>query len=223
MSSATLERVIESATDAPSSVVDVTVEVLITAKEHGAESLVAAALARLIRAILVAISHNESCLLEVVSAPNDLKALLVFLEKPEVIEELSKLDPLAHAKARGIFRKAELYQAEGGCVSGEDAGKLLNRQRQTIDLACKRGDVLGLPSGKDGKTYPVWQFHDGRYLPGMREILEIFKDESPFVVCSFLLSGHALLDGKTPLSLLRLDQIEPVLKAAKAYGDHGGS
>lgn len=222
MSTATLDRVIESATNAPAPVVDVTVEVLITAKEHGAESLVAAALTRLIRGILVGISHNESCLPEVVSAPTDLKALLVFLEIPEVIEALSKLDPLAKASIRGVFRKAELYEAEGGCVSGEEAGKLMNRQRQSIDAAWRRGDVIALPSGKDGRVYPVWQFIDGRYLPGLKEIQEIFQEESPFVVCSFLLSGNALLDGKTPLSLLRLEQVKEVLQAAKAFGDHGG-
>lgn len=223
MSSATLEKVNRVAKDAPGPVVDVTVEVMVTATQHGPQSLVAAALARLIRAVLTAVSHTETSLLEVVSAPSDLQALLTFLQKPEVIEELSKLDPLAPARVRGILRMSELYQAEGGCVSGEAAGELTRVSRQAIDKARIRKDILGLPAGKDGWTYPVWQFHNGKYLPGLREILTVLEDDGPFVQCAFLLHANAFLEGKRPFLLLREGRQAAVLNAAKAFGEHGGA
>jgi hypothetical protein len=223
MSSELLDRVVESAKDAPQAVAEVTVEVLVTAKEHGSESLVTAALTRLIRAVLIAVSHMETGLINIVSAPSDLQALLLFLEEPAVIEELSRLDPLARARARGILRKAELYEAEGGCISADDAARLLNVTRQGIDKARQRGDVLALPRGRDGWTYPAWQFDGGHYLPGLAQLLKILHAHGPFVQASFLVSGHALLDGATPLANLRQGQIEEVLKVAEVFGQHGSS
>jgi hypothetical protein len=222
MSTDLLERVVESAKNAPEPVAEVTVEVLVTAKEHGANSLVTAALARLIRAVLISVSHMQTNLIKVVSAPSDLQAMLQLLEEPAVIEELSRIDPLAKARIRGIFRKAELYEAEGGCVSGEEAAKLVGVSRQAIHAARQRGDVLGLPRGRDGWTYPVWQFEGGHYLGGLSPVLKTLDNDGPFVQASFLLSRHAQLEGETPLSLLRTGQLESVLKAAEAYGAHGG-
>ena len=222
MPSDLLERVVESAKNAPEPVTEVTVEVLITAKEYGAESLVSAALARLIRAVLVAVSHNPTGLMKVVSAPSDLQAILQFLEDPAVIEELARIDPLAKARVRGIFRKAELYEAEGGCVSADDAAKLVGVSRQAIHAARQRGDVFALPRGQDGWTYPVWQFEGGHYLEGLGPVLKALNNDGPFVQASFLLSRHALLDGETPLACLRKGQIDSVVKVAEAFGLHGG-
>jgi len=64
--------------------------------------------------------HSNS-LRDVVSAPNDVKALLVFLEELSVIDELSKTYPLIKARIRGILRKCELYDLESGCISAEEA------------------------------------------------------------------------------------------------------
>lgn len=223
MSANLQDRVMESAKDAPEPVAEVTVDVLVTAKEHGAESLVTAALARLIRAVLVSVSHSQTGLIKVVSAPSDLQAILQFLEEPAVIEELSRVDPLAKARVRGIFRKAELYEAEGGCVSAEEAAKLVGVTRQAIHAARQRGDVFALPRGQDGWTYPVWQFADGHYLEGLAPILQALKNDGPFVQASFLLSRHALLNGETPLACLKKGQRDIVQKAAEAFGNHGGS
>ena len=223
MSTELIDRVVESAKDAPQPVTEVTVQVLIAAKEHGAESLVSAALARLIRAVLVSVSHMENGLISVVSAPSDLEAILLFLEEPSVIEELSRINPLARARVRGILRKAELYQAEGGCISGDEAAKLLGVTRQSIDKARQRSDVLALPRGRDGWTYPAWQFEGGHYLSGLAPVLNALKADGPFVQASFLLSRHALLNGETPLACLKRGQLDEVLKAAEAFGTHGGS
>ena len=53
-----------------------------------------------------------------VSAPIDLKALLLFLEELSVIDELLKT---VKARIRGILRKCELYDLESGCISAEEA------------------------------------------------------------------------------------------------------
>jgi hypothetical protein len=185
--------------------------------------LVTAALTRLIRAILVSVSHTETSLIKVVSAPSDLQAILQFLEEPAVIEELSRIDPLAKARVRGIFRKAELYEAEGGCVSADEAAKLVGISRQAVHVARQRGDVFALPRGQDGWTYPVWQFAGGHYLEGLAPVIKALHNDGPFVQASFLLSRHALLDGETPLSCLRKGQLDLVLKAAESFGAHGGS
>jgi hypothetical protein len=218
-----LERVIESAKNAPEPVTEVTVAVLDAAREYGGESLATAALARLIRAILVSVSHSHTGLIKVVSAPSDLQAILQFLEEPAVIEELSRIDPLARSRVRGIFRKAELYEAEGGCVSADEAARLVGVSRQAIHAARLRKDVFALPRGQDGWTYPVWQFEGGHYLEGLASVLQALNNDGPFVQASFLLSKHALLDSETPFACLKKGQLDLVLKAAEAFGVHGGS
>jgi hypothetical protein len=217
------QQLVESAKTAPHPVAAVTLEVLTAATAYGPESLVSVALARLIRAILAAASRMEKGLIDVVSAPSDLQAILLFLEEPTVIEELSKIDPLAQSRLRGILKKAELYQAEGGCVSAEEAAKLIGVSRQAIDKARKRGDVLALPKGQDGWTYPIWQFEGGHYLSGLTLVTQTLKVDGPFVQASFLLGKHARLEGQSPLSCLKKGRLEEVREAVEAYGNHGGS
>ena len=215
-----LDRVTEEAKDAPAPVAELTIELLITAKHN---SMAAAAVVRLVRALLVAVSRVESDLVSVVSAPSDLEALLALLNEPSVLEELTRMNPLGPATVRGILKKAEIYEAEGGCISGEEAGRLANVTRQAINDARKKDQVLGLPRGADRWTYPVWQFNEGRYLPGLSDILKILKDHGPFVQASFLLNANSRLNGKRPLDLLRKEDVKPVLKVAKEFGQHGSS
>ncbi len=218
MLSNTLERLDEAAKTAPTPVLEVTIKVLVEA--NNCDQITAAAIARLIRAVLGGISSGAP-LLEVVAARTDLEALMKLLQEPAVIAQLSAIDPLAQAKIRGILKKSEIYGADGGCVNGEAAAQLAGGiTRSAIDKARRAGHVLGLPRGKDSWAYPVWQFTNGGYLPGLREVLAALKEHGPWVQASFLLSGHASLNGDTPLSRLKKHDIEPVFKAAEEFGEH---
>lgn len=139
------------------------------------------------------------------------------------MQELDKIDPLAPAKARGVLRRMELYQADGGCVSGAEAAEVLKISPQAVYRARARGDVLALPSGKAGWVYPVWQFKDGHYLPGMADVLSVLDKEGPFVQCSFLLSRNSLLNGEKPVEFLRRGQLAAVLSAAQSFGTYGSA
>lgn len=221
MSSNLMERVAAQAKQVSQPVAEVTVEFLQSANKH--DDLFAVALARTMRAVISGLDHSDKDVLNIVSAPSDLQALLALLQQPAVIRTLKEIDPLAEAKMRGVLRQAELYNAEGGCVSGEEAGLLIALTRQTIDKMRRMKELIALPKGRDSWIYPIWQFADGRPLTGLKDVLNALAIEGPWVQVSFLLSGNKRLQGKRPIDLLRRGTVKPVLEAAYAFGKNGGT
>jgi len=216
-----MERVAAEARQVSQPVAEVTVEFLRSANEH--DDLFAVALARTMRAVIAGLALSDKDMLAIVSAPNDLQALLALLQHPAVISTLKEIDPLAEAKMRGILRQADLYNAEGGCVSAEEAGSLIAVTRQTVDKMRRMKELVALPKGRDGWIYPIWQFADGRPLIGLESVLKALAIEGPWVQVSFLLSGNERLQGKRPIELLRKGKAKLVLEAACTFGKNGGT
>ncbi|MBX9879950.1 MAG: hypothetical protein K2Y22_15945 [Candidatus Obscuribacterales bacterium] len=172
---------------------------------------------RVLRAVASMLQKADS-LDGAASAKSDLEVLLTLLEMPEVLAALKKDDPIAPAKLRGVRAMDALAQAGGGCVSGEEAGNVLKVSRQAVDKARREGRLIALPRGQNRWVYPIWQFHEGTYLNGLTDVLAELKESGPYGQVTFFLNKNSRLTNKAPLDLLRK---EPVISAARLYGQHG--
>ncbi len=90
--------------------------------------------------------------------------------------------------------------------------------RQGVNDLRQRKRLLGLPSKTGGVRYPAFQFHGGRPMPTMPEVLEIFDvgDVNRWTAASWFRTEQDELDGETPQDwLLSKRSVEPVLTAAR--------
>lgn len=183
-------------------------------------------LARALNALAEAAAEmDEVSLGDAAGARSDYEALLQMLDRPEVIEALRVHDPLLPAKLRGLRMKQQLLEAEGGTISAEQAGALLGITRQAVDKRRRAGHLIGLPTGRRGYAYPLWQFDpDGRgTLPGLEEVLCDLRNHDPLMQVIFMLTPDLRLDSETPLTELRQGHVEAVRRAAQTYGEQGAA
>ncbi len=153
----------------------------------------------------------------------DYGALLRALEAPEIVQTLMADDPLAKARLLGLESKQFLLHAEGGSVPAEEAARRLGLTRQGVDRRRRSGRLLGLTLGRRGYAYPVWQFGEMGTLPGLEKVLAALRDLGPWSQVSWFISPNTRLGGDSPLTRLRTGEVEPVVVAARAYGEQGGA
>jgi hypothetical protein len=68
--------------------------------------------------------------------------------------------------------------------------------------------------------YPKWQFTPtGAILPGVQEVLQIFRSEDEWGVMSYFLGKRQQLGDRRPLDLLRQGEKATVLAHAKLNAD----
>lgn len=185
--------------------------------------LVAEALARGTRALSRILPQlPPTTLATLVAASADERVLVSVVMRPEVVGRLVTKDPLLHAKLRGVEAQRRLLEIEGGTLSADEAGALMSVSRQAVDKARRAGRLLALPLGRRHR-YPAWQFGDQKTIDGLREVLAALPEASPWTKVAFFLSRNTRLDDKRPVDLLRKGKLEDVLRAARAYGQHGAS
>lgn len=153
-------------------------------------------------------------------APSGYEAVLPLMEA----RMLGEADPLARAKLRGVERKGELLEAEGGAAGTGEVSEVLGITPQAVDKRRERGTILALPTGGGRYAFPRWQFDergkDG-LIPGFAAALKNFSVESPWMRAEFMLAPNGRLGGKRPLDALR--EGEEVMEAVAAYGRHGAA
>ena len=159
---------------------------------------------------------------EAAAQRTDYSLLLRALEAPEVVEALARDDPLAEARLAGLRSKTFLLQAEGGAVPVEKAAAMLGLTRQAVDRRRRAGKLIGLTMGRRGYLYPAWQFGEHGTIPGLEETLAALDSFGPWSQVSWFISPNTRLGGRSPLSVLREGQVEPVVRAAQLYGEQGG-
>jgi hypothetical protein len=210
-----LEKAVSHAQEQVTEVILLTMEVAESEPKDSSRTVV---LVRALKAILQVIGNIDAG--KVASASSDFELLLSLLEEPEVIGALSNKDPLAGAKLRGLQAQMQLFEAEGGCVSAEEAGDLIGIKKAAIHKARTEGRVLGLPRGQNQYVFPVWQFNEGRLLSGLKQVYSELQC-SPWMKASFMLAPNTRLNDKSPLAVLRSGEIDQVVHAAKLLGEHG--
>jgi hypothetical protein len=148
-----------------------------------------------------------------------LDALLVALQTPEILDQLSRETPLLRARLRGIRAKQRLLHAEGGVVTGQEFADLVGISRQAVDKRRRSGTLIGLSLGKKGYLYPVWQAD----IDGLKPVLAELREYGPWTQAIFMLTPNSWLGGETPLTMLRQGETQAVATAASMYGEQVAS
>jgi hypothetical protein len=162
-------------------------------------------------------------LLEAVGASTDTDVLFRSLREAAAIGaeiEPEKSDPLTEALLRGAEMKRDMLKAEGGALSAQLLADHLSMTPQGLGRKRDRNQVFWLDAG-DGYVYPAFQIGKNGLLAGIREVLDAFTVEDPWMRVNFMLTGDARLEGRRPIDLLREGKIDDVVMAAAAFGEHG--
>ena len=131
-------------------------------------------------------------------------------------------DPMTEALLSGSEMKRDMLKAEGGALSAQHLAEHLGITPQGLGRKRQRNHVFWLDIG-DGYVYPAFQIGKNGLLRGIREVLDAFTVDDPWMRVNFMLTGDARLGGERPIDLLRNGKIADVLTAAAAYGEHGAA
>jgi hypothetical protein len=156
------------------------------------------------------------------SQNTDVAVVARALEQTEAIETLTEDDPFAEASLRGVRERERLLTEEGGTWSAEHVGNHLQLTRQAINRRRKLGTLLGLDAGRHGFRYPAWQFTKRGTISGLEKILGALSHVDPWMQQAFILGKSARLEERRPLDVLRKGDVNSIVKAASAFGEHGG-
>lgn len=146
--------------------------------------------------------------------------ILVVIET--VARRPAEASPKYAAKLRGALQKQRLLETEGGVIGPTEVGKLLGISRQAVGQRRSTGKLLGVSSA-GGFVYPIWQFTDGETVEGFEEVLAALAEHDAWMKVVFFLNHNQALGGQRPLDELRRGRVEPVLRAARLYLQHGAA
>ncbi len=132
-------------------------------------------------------------------------------------------DPLARARTRGLVAQREMLGVEGLPMGVGEVAEHLHISRQAVDKRRQAGKLLAVSMGSRSLLYPRWQFTETGVMSGLEETLQTLAAHPPWACLRFFVSGSHRLGGKRPLDMLRQGRVEKVLKAAKAFGEHGAA
>lgn len=190
------------------------------------DDLVAVFVQRTSRALTRIAEHMpRERLLEAVGASTDTDVLFRSLRDAVAIGTEIKPDepdPITDAFLRGAERKRELLKAEGGVLTAAQLARHLAITQQGLGKKRDKRHVFWLEAG-DGYVYPAFQIGPDGLLPGIREVLDAFAVDDPWMRVHFMLTGDFRLGGARPIDALREGRIDDVVKAAAAYGEHGAA
>jgi hypothetical protein len=179
---------------------------------------------RALRAVSRAIENSPiHSLAQAASAPTDVEVLVRALQQPDAIETLKSDDPLTPARLRGLQEREKLLDVEGGTFSASEVAKHLSITRQAVNKRRQQGALVGLEAGRHGYLYPAWQFVREGTIAALGPVLDALKGHDPWMQHIFMVSGNARLEDRTPLEATRRGQLDDVLTAARALGEHGAA
>lgn len=131
-----------------------------------------------------------------------------------------KTSGLALALMRGAAVREEMKDAEGGSVSAEEAGAALGITKAAALKRYQKGLLLGWREAKQNAVrFPVWQFENGNVLPGLPDVLAVFRDADwmdDWGKVAFFLTPLSSMKGRRPLDLVRDGESRRVVWAAQA-------
>jgi len=194
-----------------------------TLVEHAREPLRRAILTRFLRAAGAAVGQaTPTTLARAAGADSDVAAVLATLEAaiPEP-SNASDDDVITKAQLRGLDARQRVLEAEGGTLSAEQMGRRLRLTRQAVDLRRRNRRLIGLPVGRHGYRYPVWQLGPTGIWPWVPQVIDALDPHDPWQQVFFLLSPHPDLKGERPLDAVRSRRIDDVLALARTYAAYG--
>jgi hypothetical protein len=191
-------------------------------EKKGINSLESVIIARVLKVLRVLL--QSSSLGEAASSSSDLELLITLLSDPGVLSDLKHLDPLAAARLRGLRAKEDIMNAEGGCLTAQQAAAIARVTKAAISKARKEGRLIGLPVGQKSWVFPRWQFIEpGGFLLGLKEVTKELSHLSAWGQAMFLLEPNDRLSGHNPLYWMRRGKIDKVILAASQHGEQGAA
>lgn len=136
--------------------------------------------------------------------------------------DLSAVDPLSEAMARGVAAKQRLLKEAGGALTSARVAQGLGLTRQAVDKRRSRRALLAVPVGSGDYLYPACQFTEDGVIPGFAEVLQAFAVENPWTQLSALLAPAPALRGRSILTALKRGERPAAVAVAAAFGEQGG-
>jgi len=123
---------------------------------------------------------------------------------------------LAAAAARGKRLRKKMSVAEGGAISSAETSRLLGIQETAVLWRWRNHRLIGWTKRTE-TFFPVWQFRGRKLLPGVEEVLKIFRSDDHWRVMAYFLCQRFSLEEKRPLDLLRSGKAAEIIAHAKCY------
>jgi len=133
--------------------------------------------------------------------------------------DLSAIDPLVEAMARGAVVKRELLASGGGGLTSSQVANALGITRQAVDKRRLRRALLAVPNGSGEYVYPACQFTAAGVIPGIEEVLRAFRIRSSWTQLSVLIASTPALGGKSLIDALKSGAIESAVAIAASFGE----
>jgi hypothetical protein len=116
--------------------------------------------------------------------------------------------------------KKTLLLASGKPLTISVFAKKLSRSEEEVEQLRQNGQLIGIPTEEYGYLYPAFHFQeDGSILIGLDKLLKSLDCFDVWMQLQFLQTGDLLLDGETPLDVLKQGRLEQVLFAAANYAE----
>src|ERR1039457_18166 len=168
----------------------------------------------------VSSSASSEALKAALSSPTDVGGVASLLSDLAPLGvDLSAVDPLMEAMARGAAIKRELLTSGGGGLTSSQVSSALGITRQAVDKRRSRRALLPVPNGSGDYVYPACQFTSDGVITGLEEVLRAFQIQSPWTQLSVLLASAPALGGKTTLEALKSGAIERAIAIAASFGE----
>lgn len=160
---------------------------------------------------------------QALAAPSDVGGVATLLSNLAPLDlDLSPIDPLVEALARGVKAKRDLLRRAGGGLTATQAAAALGISRQAVDKRRLRGTLLAVPNGSGDYLYPACQFDTGGVVPNLEEALKAFQIRDPWTQLSVLISKAPSLSMRTPIAALRAGDLDRVRATLDSFGEQGG-
>ena len=117
------------------------------------------------------------------------------------------------AQKEGTRYKQKVWSSRE-MLTSDEAGKRIGITREALNNRRTSGQALALEAGKRGYRYPSCQFED-QLIPTMPELLKTLAHLDPWAQYLFFKQPEPLLDGETPLKLLREGKAGDVIRVAR--------
>lgn len=107
---------------------------------------------------------------------------------------------------------------EGGAWTEQEMLAKFNLSTNDLRTLRKHHLLLSWVDAKLQNNYPKWQFTEDRtLLPGVQEVLRIFKSDDTWRIMRYFLGHRNQLEGFNALFLLRNGQVAKVIAHAKLH------
>lgn len=108
--------------------------------------------------------------------------------------------------------------AEGGAYSAKELSRQFDIKAAELHRRRSEYRIVYWREAKRVFLYPRWQFTEtGVLLPGIEEILQLFKSRDEWRVMRYFLGTRKQLGGLRPLDLLRADKAEVAFAHAQVH------